>query len=266
MKLFVSADIEGTCGICNWDETEKSHPDYQYFQKQMTREVSEACQAAIESGKIQDILVKDAHETARNIIPEELPRQVQILRGWKGVPGGMMAGVTEGCDLVAMTGYHSAAYTDGNPLAHTSNRRNQYVKINGKTASEFMINVYTAAYYGKPVIFVSGDKALCESAREICPNIETVCVSEGYGGASISVHPERALFMIREGMIRALNREPDEYRIELPEHFHVEIEFKEFIQAQKGACYPGAKREGCKAVSFDTNDYYEVLRFFFFVL
>ena len=26
MKLFISADIEGTTGIAHWNETEKNHP------------------------------------------------------------------------------------------------------------------------------------------------------------------------------------------------------------------------------------------------
>ena len=40
-KLFISADIEGTAGIVNWNETERSVPhDYDYFANQMTREVA----------------------------------------------------------------------------------------------------------------------------------------------------------------------------------------------------------------------------------
>lgn len=29
MKVFRSADIEGTAGIAHWDEAERTHPDYQ---------------------------------------------------------------------------------------------------------------------------------------------------------------------------------------------------------------------------------------------
>ena len=45
-KLFISADIEGTCGIANWNETEKNHADWAYFADQMTREVAAACEGA----------------------------------------------------------------------------------------------------------------------------------------------------------------------------------------------------------------------------
>ena len=44
MKVFISADIEGTCGITDWAETERcTMDDYKPFQKQMTREVCAAC-------------------------------------------------------------------------------------------------------------------------------------------------------------------------------------------------------------------------------
>ncbi|MDD4081715.1 MAG: M55 family metallopeptidase, partial [Eubacteriales bacterium] len=36
-KLFVSADIEGTCGIAHWDETSRNRPDYAPYARQMTR-------------------------------------------------------------------------------------------------------------------------------------------------------------------------------------------------------------------------------------
>ena len=48
MKIFLSADMEGTCGIVSWPETERSTPfDYTPAQKQMTREVAAACRGAL---------------------------------------------------------------------------------------------------------------------------------------------------------------------------------------------------------------------------
>ena len=42
-RIFLSADIEGTCGIAHWAETELGKPDYEPFRRQMTREVAAAC-------------------------------------------------------------------------------------------------------------------------------------------------------------------------------------------------------------------------------
>ena len=266
MRLFISSDIEGTCGICDWDETRLAHPEYyNRFADQMTKEVASACRAAEDSGVIDGILIKDAHGPARNLRLQDLPRSVELFRGWEGRPCGMMAGVEE-ADVVAMTGYHSSAFSLGSPLAHTNNLQNQWVKLNGAYASEFMINSYAAAYYGKPVIFVSGDEALCEHAKSLIPDIETAPVLKGRGGATVSIHPEVAVEMIYEKMAAALSKDVSRCLPKLPDHFTAEIQFKEMPRAVRGQYYPGAKLTDPKTVRFESDDYFEILRFFFFVL
>ena len=61
MKLFLSADIEGTAGVAHWDETEKGHPGYEHFARQMSLEVAAACEGAVKAG-YDEILVRDAHD------------------------------------------------------------------------------------------------------------------------------------------------------------------------------------------------------------
>jgi hypothetical protein len=69
----------------------------------MSREVAAACEGAAKGGA-EDILVKNVHETARNIIPTELPRGVRIGRGWSGSLFSMVDGLQEGFDALAFTG------------------------------------------------------------------------------------------------------------------------------------------------------------------
>ena len=96
MNVFISADIEGTCGITSWAETERATPqDYTPFQKQMTREVRAACDGALAAGA-KGLFVRDAHDSARNIDPAGLPESAQIMRGWSGDPLSMMSGLDEG--------------------------------------------------------------------------------------------------------------------------------------------------------------------------
>ena len=65
-KIFISSDIEGTAGIVDWKETELSERVGDYFREQMSREVAAACRGAL-AGGADDVLVKDAHDYARNI-------------------------------------------------------------------------------------------------------------------------------------------------------------------------------------------------------
>lgn len=258
MKLFISADIEGTTGITLWDETENGHSRYPYFQEQMTKEVNAACLGALDAGEA-DILIKDAHDSACNLIPAMLPEDVRVFRGWGSDIMSMMAGLEKGYDGVFFTGYHSGAGMDTNPLSHTMNTRNNFVKINGLIAPELMINSLTAAYLGVPVRLVTGDKGLCDWMKAINPNIETVAVSEGRGRGSISIHPNKALRLIREAACRAVKKPAADCMFPLPWHFKVEISFKDHYRA-KAASYPGVWQTGPAEVAFEAGDYMDVLR------
>ncbi len=266
MNVYVSADIEGTCGIADWSETQRSAPqDYTYFQEQMTREVAAACEGAL-AGGADRVLVKDAHDSARNIGPMALPKGVRILRGWSGDPLSMVSGLDrEHFDAVLFTGYHAWTASTGNPLCHTMNLQLESITLNGLPMSEFMLNAYTAGYYGASVPFLSGDKSLCDFAMTLIPNITAVAVNEGLGGAVLSMHPGDAVCRIREGANYAV----ENYKscpVTLPRRFETTVRFQEHKTAYTRSFYPGASLSDGKKVSFFANDWYELLRFFHFVL
>ena len=118
MRVFISADIEGTTFTTLWDETELGHNMYAAAAKQMTAEVKAACEGAIAAGA-DYILVNDAHDYAVNLDVNELPECVEVIRGWSGSPMGMVDGVDNSFDAAMFIGYHSAAGRCGNPLSHT---------------------------------------------------------------------------------------------------------------------------------------------------
>jgi D-amino peptidase len=264
-KLFLSADIEGTCGIANWQETNTNNEYSPYFLKQMSKEVCSACNGALESG-YDEIVVKDAHDSARNIYPDMLPLEAKIIRDWTKHPYCMMAGIDDTFTAAAFTGYHSAAGTNGNPLAHTMNLSVAKVTINGVVASEFLMNAYTAAYVGVPTVFLSGDEALCAEAKKIVPEITTVAVSNGMNGGSLSMHPEKACELIKKGMEKALNKDVSKCLLKLPEKFEVYVSHKDYLKAYKASFYPGVKSVDINTNYFESNNYLDVLKFFMFTL
>ncbi len=269
MNVFISSDIEGTCGIAAWHETEpgRADGDYAYFRAQMGREVSAACRAALGAGA-GDVLVKDAHDFARNLIPMDLPEGVRINRGWASNPYGMMNGIQNGhWDAAVMTGYHAAASDAGSPLSHTMNLRVDWITINGARASEFMLNAYMAGMHGVPVCFISGDRALCESAKEFIPAIAAVAVNEGDGDSSTSIHPATAVRRIEETLREQL--ESGNYKncaVPMPEAFDIRIRYKEHVVAQRASWYPGVTRLDEKTVRFVCREYLDAMRLFQFIL
>ena len=265
MKIFISADIEGVNNILSWDETGIDSSEYNYFRKQMTDEVRAACLGAKQAGAT-DILVKDAHDWARNLILSDLPEFVKLHRGWEGCPCSMMAGLDQSFDAVIFIGYHSPAGSDGNPLAHTMNLKNSHVLINGRLASEFYINALYAAYLKVPVVFLSGDKELTRMVKEVNQNIYTVDTKEGNHGAVVSKHPSITNELIKEEVTKAINNISKATLVELPKHFDVEIKYKKFTDAYNASFYPGCKLIGNDTVIFSNDDYYEVLRALKFIL
>ena len=106
---------------------------------------------------------------------------------------------------------------------------------------------------------VTGDKGLCDWMRAINPNVETVAVSEGRGRGSISIHPDRAVRLIEKAALKAMKKPAADCMFPLPDHFKVEIGFKDHFRA-KGAAYPGVIQTGPTTVAYEADDYMDVLR------
>lgn len=264
-KIFISSDIEGTCGIAHWDETEKDKADYAAFSTQMSREVAAACEGVI-AGGAETILVRDAHDSARNIQPGLLPEQASIFRGWGRDPYSMMSGLDGSFDGAMFTGYHSAASWNGNPLSHTMNGENNYVKVNGTVCSELMMNSLTAAMLGVPVLMVTGDEMLCGWFKSMVPEALTVPVSRGVGNGSISMHPAKAVQLIRKTAEKAVQLNTDKCHFPMPEYFEVEVNFKHHFKARSVSWYPGARQTDSCTVVYESDKWMDVLTFFHFCL
>ncbi len=264
MKIYLSADIEGITGTTHWDETEKKQADYEEFREQMTAEVAAACEGALNAGA-SEIWVKDAHDSARNIIAARLPPEAKLVRGWSGHPYLMMDGLDSTFQAALMIGYHSRAGSSANPLSHTMSGSDLYVKINERYASEFLINSYTAALENVPVVFVSGDAGLCEDAASLIPGLTGVAVKQGLGDATINIQPQLAEEKIRTGVQKALEADLLRCRLQLPQHFTVEISYKNHAKAYGSSFFPGACLKDANTILFEADHYFDVLRLFSFV-
>ncbi len=238
MKIFISADIEGCAGVALGPECHKNEAVYKAFAQQMTNEVVAACEAAWEMGA-DEIVVKDGHGDAGNIDPHQMPSYVTLIRGKSGHPYNMMWGIDESFDGVMYIGYHAPA---GNPnfnISHTSTGNSLYIKLNDHYMSEFMLNSYTAASHGVPVLFIAGDAEICRLAKEMVPGIETAVTKSGVGGATICVSKEVVEDRIRRGVKAALSKDLKENKIEMPETFTYEVTFKDWKRAYQMSFYPG---------------------------
>ena len=260
MKIYISADIEGVAGIAHWDEANKNKADYAAFRDEMTLEVLAACEGAMQSGA-DEIWIKDAHGSGRNILTANLPACARIIRGWSGHPLDMLQELDETFAAILMIGYHSRAGSAANPLAHTLTGDVREILINGEQTSEFRLHANVAALLGVPVVFVSGDEGLCEEVEATNPEIRAVSVSRGFGPSSISIAPVQAQRLIRDGVSAAVAGDHQACVIGLAGEFLVDVSYREPTSAYGAGFYPGAEQVGPHTVRFESDDYFEVMRF-----
>lgn len=265
MRVFISADIEGTTLETIWEECRRGETGYDRQRMQMTAEVKAACEGAIAAGA-DYILVNDAHGPAINIDVAQLPECVEVIRGWSGHYLCMAEGVDETFDAAMFVGYHSAAGRNGNPLSHTFTKRPASIRLNGRPCSEFMLYSWACAMYGVPTVFLSGDQMLTEDSRDLHPGLHTVAVKDGFGGMTRSLHPNVACDRIRTQAEAALRQDLTRAGIALPERFVFEVTFKEHVDAVRRSFYPGFRLEGDSTIMMETGDFTDVLRSIQFVL
>ena len=263
LKVFISVDMEGISGVIHWEDVSRSGKDYSLFRRLMTQEANAAVEGALKAGATE-ILVRDSHGSARNILPDLLHHEAVLLRDWSGGPLSMMEGIDETFDAVIFIGYHARANTRNAVLDHTMTGAIYDVVLNGKKMPEAGINAFIAGNFGVPIALIAGDLAVCKQAKELFGNVETVAVKEGVGNAAKMLHPIKAQDLIRKKTTEALKRLKDFKPFKLNPPYKMEVTYKAEERAENASWIPGAKRSGNTSVSFTSNDFMEVLKFFKF--
>jgi len=186
MNVYISADMEGVAGISSEEQTNPvGQPEYASACELMTGEVNAACEGALAAGAAE-VVVNDSHWNMRNIIHDELPASVRLIRG-SLKPLSMNEGLDPSFSAALFVGYHAGAGTSDAVLDHTYSGDVIYdVRINGERCSEARINAAVAGAFGVPVVFLSGDRSACRDALSFLPWAQTVEVKRGIGGRLIA--------------------------------------------------------------------------------
>ncbi len=257
LKVFISVDMEGVSGLIHWDETEEGGADYPLFRKLMTAEANAAIAGALDAGATE-IVVRDAHGSARNILPDLLRPEARLIREWNS-PLSMMEGIDRTFDAVVFIGYHARAGTPNAVLKHTMSLSLFDVILNGVRVPEAAWNAAIAGYFDVPVVFLSGDSAIGRQIQEIIGPIETVAVKEGMGPAASMVHPVKSQEMIQKGVAAALRnlKATKPYKPAAP--YKLEIVFTDENLARRASLVPGATRTGERSVAFTSRDLLEIV-------
>jgi len=262
LKVFISVDMEGVSGVIHWEDVSRTGKDYSLFRRLMTEEANAAIEGALEAGATE-ILVRDSHGSARNILPDQLHPEAILLRDWSGSPLSMMEGIDKTFDAVIFIGYHAREGLPDSVLKHTMTGTID-VFLNGNNMPEAGINGAIAGYFDVPVVMVAGDLGLVKQAQELFPGAEYVAVKEGIGRAAKMLHPTKAQEMIKKKTKEALLNLKKVKPLKLKTPITMEIRYKDENDAARGSWFPGAKRTGERTVAYTHSDLMEVLKFFMF--
>lgn len=270
MKVVISVDMEGICGVASWVQVSPPEfgglvngTEYQAARRQMTLEAAAAAAGALEAGAT-DVLVNDSHDTMRNLLPELLPEGVRFTSG-NDKPLSMVQGVQEdGVGALLFVGYHARAGSVRGPLAHTWNGFVRDLRVNGVSTGEYGLNALVAGQYGVPVVFASGDDvALGEITAELGEGVVTVAVKEGLSSfAAAHLHPHEALRRIREGAERGVRAAgaARPYTTRWPAQ--AQLSFDHQARADQCERVPGVTRVDAVTVAWESENAYHLFQTF----
>jgi D-amino peptidase len=271
MKVLISADMEGTCGVSSWThvtppeygEAGSNQAEYERARARMTREVNAAIGGAYDGGA-EEVIVNDSHDGMRNLIADDLHPSCRFITG-NDKPLSMMQGVDlDDIGCVFFTGYHAKAGTPGGPLAHTWSGWIQDVRFDGRPTGEFGINAAVAGAFGVPVTLVAGDeKAVAQTIEWVGDQCVGVAVKEGLSTYSaLHLHPQRAQQLIRDGAKRAVANAAKAKPYVLAKGARVEVEFDHQARADHAARVPTVERTGERTIAYKPGDGIELIYLF----
>lgn len=267
MRLYVSADIEGIVGVATPEQTTVSGFEYESARRWMTRSVASVAEAARAEG-VEEVVVADSHGSAENLLLDELPEYVRVVRALPR-PLSMMQGVDEGEYVGAMLiGHHAGSTNLSGTLAHTFRSDTlREVKLNGKTVNEAEVCALIAGHFGVPVLMISGDDIFSEECKQNFPHAEFASVKKSLGHRSvITLTPNVAYQVIHESCKNALRRRDDMFPMKIEGEITIEMEFKYRLAVEYLCFLPFFERAGAFGVRYVAENVLVAARIMSFVL
>jgi len=257
-KVFISTDMEGIAESRAKAHVDKRTKIYTKFARIQSLELAEIINAI---GTGARFVIRDAHSTAENVLPELLPDgDIKLLSAWRNTNEfGMMSGLDKSFDFAILHGYHAAAGTKLSPLAHTfDSSAFSEIRLNNRIAGEVTFALYKAAYIGTPVAMITGDFGAIKEAQSISPNIITVQTKK-FPNNILPAKKVREL--IARAAPRAARMPADKLKIELPKSFVLHISYiKPYDALSQSQRVPGVRLISKNTIEYKTDDFGTLLK------
>ena len=254
LKVHISVDMEGVAGTVTGDQLGPAGFEYGRFREIMTREALAAVEAA-KAGGATEIIVADSHGNGENLLIEQFPPDIRIIRSWPRRLG-MVAGIDQDVDAAIFIGYHAGTNNPVGVRAHTFSSANlARVALNGVNVTEGSWNAAIAGQYNVPVIMISGDDAAIAEVRKAIGNVEAAETKRNLGFHSANtITPQASYTLIGERVRAAFARRGDfkPYKVSGP--VTVDVTFKNYMPAEVLAYLPLFERTDSHSIRFRAKD------------
>lgn len=257
MKIYISADFEGVCGVVEKRHCFPGDPDFERVRRRWVEDINTIIEGAMAAGATE-FVVNEAHAAMNYMLPELLHPKASFISGYVKLDN-QMEGLDDTFAGAVIMG-HAMAGTAGGVLNHAYVMRDVVgVRLNDETIGEFGLNAYWASYLGVPVILAVGDDKLAAEAKALIPEVETAVVKHGlsqFSARNLSLDTARQV--IREAAEGAVRRAGEILPLPLPESFSLEIDFSLSEIAHLCSYIPGVERVDGRTMRFSSNDYRQV--------
>ena len=257
LKVHISVDMEGVAGVVTGVQLGPAGFEYARFRDFMTREALAAVEAARAAGATE-IVVADAHGNGENLLIEQFPPDVRIIRSWPRKLG-MVAGIDDGVDAAIFIAYHAGTNNPAGVRAHTFSSANlTRVALNGTNVTEGSWNAAIAGHFDVPVVMMSGDDAAIAEVRQAVGNLEAAETKRTLGfHSALTITPEASYRLIRARVGAALARLGDFKPLKVQTPVTVDVSFKNYLPAEVLAYLPLFERTDSHSIRFRAKDMVE---------
>jgi D-amino peptidase len=250
-KVFISVDMEGISGISGSDQLSAAGAEYNRSRKLMADDTNAAIRGA-RGGGATEIVVNDSHGSMRNIRLEDLERGVHLIsHSFKR--SGMMEGLDESFDAAIFVGYHAQAGSPNGLFAHTGSGVVADVRVNGRSLGEGGLNALVAAWYGVPVVVVTGDDVAVKQVGDVATDARGVVVKRAINPRAVDLRPLDDVHRdieaaARDGVARARRTAPKRDAA-----YRIEVDFRETFIPEVAENLPGMLRPAPHTIAFSTD-------------
>lgn len=258
MKVYISADMEGSSGITAFNQVNHNSGEFQKYRASWTNDINLLVQGAIDGGA-SEVLINESHAGMNYLLPDLVHPSAQYISG-RLKSKNQMEGIDDTFDVVFLFAHARA----GQPgvLSHSFVMPDIFdMKLNDISVGELGLNATLAGIYGVPVGLVIGDNETAKEAKELMPGVETVITKE-----YITQFTAKCLELSKvNSNLKKLSKEVVENKnkfkpLTINPPYKLEVLFTIPAMVELISYIPGMKVLGSRKVSYETDDYLELTR------